>query len=111
MSLIDKIRKARESVVEVNGRKFTIRRPSEAEQAVIFSSNASALELVRRFVVGWELQEIDIIPGGNPVPVAFDAEVWAEYVNDVPELWEPISSAIIQAVVDHRKKVEAAVKK
>jgi len=111
MSLIDKIRKARESVVEVDGKKFTIRRPTEAEQVQALADRASRLDLVRRFVVGWSLQEIDIIPGGDPVDVAFDNELWTEYVNDKAELWDPISSAIKALVDDHNAKVERAEKK
>lgn len=111
-ALIEKIRKARESTVEVNGRKFTIRRPTEAEQAELFGGGkVSALEIVRRFTVGWDLQEMDLFNGGNPVPVAFDADVWREYVNDVPELWEPLADAIINVIKAHREKVEGAAKK
>lgn len=111
MSLIDKIRKARESVVEVDGKKFIIRRPTEAEQVQALADRASRLELVRRFVVGWDLQEIDIIPGGDPVDVPFDSALWAEYVDDRADLWEPISSAIRALVDEHNAKVERAEKK
>lgn len=112
MSLVDKLRKSRESVVEAGGHKFTIRRPTEAEQAIVFGDKkVKAIELVRLFVVAWDLNEIDLIPGGNPTPAAFDSELWAEYVDDKPELWEPISKAVIDSILLHREKVEGAVKK
>lgn len=112
MSLVDKLRKARESIVEVDGHQYTIRRPTEAEQAELFGNNKiTGIAMVRLFVVDWDLNEIDLIPGGNPTPVPFNAELWSEYVNDKPELWNPISSAIVDSIVQHREKVEGAVKK
>ena len=112
MSLVDKLRKARESQVEVDGHQYTIRRPTEAEQAELFGDRKiTGIEIVRSFVVAWDLNEIDLIPGGSPVPVQFSAELWSEYVNDKPELWQPLSQAIIDAITQHRKKVDGAVKK
>lgn len=112
MSIAEKLRKSRESIVEVDGKQYTIRRPTEAEQINFFNAeNISALELVRLFVVNWDLQEIDLISGGSPIAIAFDAETWAEYVNDKPSLWKPLSDAITQSILNHREKVESAVKK
>lgn len=112
MSLIEKIRKARESVIDVGGRKFTIRRPSEAEQAELYKDpKFSQLEFVRRCVVGWDLEEIDVIPGGNAVALTFNSELWVEYVNDKSELWKPISDAIKAAISAHNAEAERAEKK
>lgn len=112
MSLVEKLRKSRESLVEVDGHQYTIRRPTEAEQAEAFGERKiTGIEIVRLFVVAWDLNEIDVIPGGSPVPVEFNAELWSEYVNDKPELWTPLSQAIIDAIVQHREKVDGAVKK
>lgn len=111
MSLIDKIRKARESVVEVDGKKYTIRRPTEAEQSEIYRNGGTTLEMVQRFVVGWELQEIDLIEGGDPVAVTFSSELWAEYVSDHVQLLAPLSTAIRESIAAHNEKVERAEKK
>lgn len=112
MSLIQKIRASRESTVEVGGAKFIIRRPTEAEQSEYFGDQAvSSLEVIRRCVCGWNLQEIDVVPGGNPVPLEFSQELWAEYVDDHRELWQPIFDAIIDSIVADRKKREDAAKK
>lgn len=110
-SLTEKLRKARESVVEVDGKRYTIRRPTEAEQATVSGQGATALDLVRRFVVDWELHEVDLIPGGSPVAVKFSAEAWVEYVDDHPELWEPLSNGIVAAIRAHREKAAALEKK
>jgi hypothetical protein len=111
MSLIEKIRKARESVVEVDGKKFTIRRPTEAEMSLMLVEKSTRIELIRKFVVGWNLQEIDLIPGGDPIPVVFDSNLWAEYVDDKASLWAPIADAINASIADHNEKVERAEKK
>ena len=112
MSLIDKIRKARETIVEVDGAKFTIRRPTAAEQFDLLGGDEiDYLRVVQHCVVDWSLKEIDLISGGNPVAVPFDAELWAEYVSDRPDLWQPIFGAIADLIAAHRKKDEDAVKK
>lgn len=108
MSLIDKIRKAREQTVEADGHVFTIRRPTDEE--AIGLGNAGLVDVVKRFVVGWNLQEIDIIPGGSAVDVAFDAEVFAEWVADRPVVWQPIAQAVLDAYTAHAKKRDDAVK-
>ena len=108
MSLVDKIRKARETGVEVNGKQYTIRRPTDEEAIGLRAS--SLLDVVKGFTIGWSLCEIDIVPGGSAVPVPFDAELFAEWVADQPEVWEPLGAAILQAYKDHADKREAASK-
>lgn len=108
MSLIDKIRKSRETQVEAAGRKFTIRRPTD-EEALAFGKSG-LLEIVKKFVIGWELNEIDIIPGGDASAVPFDAELFAEWVADQPEVWEPLGTAILEAYKAHADKREASIK-
>lgn len=112
MSLIDKIRKARETSVTVHGHQYTIRRPTEAEQAEMYKDTKfSYLDLVRRCVVGWDLQEIDVLPSGDPVPLAFTPELWIEYVSDHSELWSELSNAVTLAISTHNAKAERAEKK
>lgn len=108
MSLIDKIRKAREMSVEVDGRKFTIRRPTDEEAAKFHDETAIAY--VKRFTVGWDLAEIDIIPGGGPEKVPFDADLFAEWVADKPTLWIPLGTKILEAYQAHCQKRETAEK-
>jgi hypothetical protein len=110
MSLIDKIRAAREISVEANGHKFTIRRPTD-EEAVRFSAEKIDLvNVVKRFTTGWDLHEIDLISSGSSVPVPFDPELFAEWAADNPEIWEPLGKAIMDAYTVHASKREAAAK-
>lgn len=108
MNLIDKLRAAREFDLEAGGHTWRLRRPTDAEAATL--SGSTPLDLVRRFVVGWSLKEIDLIPGGSPTPAPFDAELWGEWVADQPGLWGPISGAVISAYAKHAEAREGAAK-
>ena len=83
-------RKAREKEVPLLGHVFTIRRPKAAEML----QDMTRIELVRRFTVGWDLTAMDLMPGGDPDPEPFDAALFADYVEDEPTLWGPLSDAI-----------------
>jgi hypothetical protein len=107
-ALADKIRKARESSVDAGGHRFTIRRPTDAEAMTL--GEATIIDVARRFVVGWDLQEIDLIPGGNPVAAQFDAEAFGEWVSDQPETLGVLSTAIVSAYQAHAAKRSNAEK-
>jgi len=98
-ALIAKLLRSRESSVVAAGRTFTVRRPTDADALGL--SGSTAITLAQRFVVGWDLQELDIIPGGGPDKVPFDAELWAAWMVDRPELWQPLSDAIVAAYSQH----------
>jgi hypothetical protein len=102
-ALADKIRRARESDVEAGGFSFTIRRPTDAEAMTLAGTNVVE-NLLCRFVVGWNLKEIDLIPGGSPVAAAFDVDAFGEWVSDQPETLAALSSAIVAAYQAHVAK-------
>jgi len=108
--LEEKIRKAREVGVDADGRKFTIRRPTDEEMAIAVANGDGLLPIVKRFVIGWDLVEIDLIPGGSPEKVPFDSELFAEWVADQPSVWTPLGNAVIAAYKAHADKRDAAVK-
>lgn len=108
MSLIDKIRKARETTVEAAGKEFTIRRPTDEEAMQL--GHLNLVEIVKRFTTGWGVVELDLIPGGGPEKVPFDPDLFAEWVADRPEVWEPLGTAIMNAYKAHADKRDAAVK-
>lgn len=110
MSLLDKIRKAREQGVEIDGRRFTIRRPTDEEALTMRAESVGLVDVVRRFTVGWEMAEIDIIPGGGPEKVPFDPVLFGEWVADRPQVWEPLGTAILDAYKAHADRREQAVK-
>lgn len=107
-TLIAKIRAARETSVTVDGRRYTVRRPTDAEALEL--AGVGGLELVRRFVTGWDLREIDLIPGGSPEPVEFDPLLWEVWIQDQPHLWAPLTEAILQAYQEHNRARDDAAK-
>ena len=93
MSLVDKIRRARETQVAVGGYTFTVRRPTDVEAIAL--RDAHGMADMMRFVTGWALvREIDLIPGGSPTDVPFDAEIAAEWLADRPDLLTPLITAV-----------------
>jgi hypothetical protein len=109
MSLIEKLRKARERQVEIGGFTFTVRRPTDLQAMGLRAANTIA-ELIP-FVVGWQgVKEIDVLPGGDPHPLAFDAEVCAEWLADRPDLLHPLIEAIMDSYSAHAAALEAVAK-
>jgi hypothetical protein len=109
MSLADKIRKAREQVVPLGDFKFTIRRPTDVEMLELQGS--SSVSRLFKFIVGWEgVKELDIIAGGDPHPLAFDAEACREWLEDRPDLLGPVVSTIVGSYSRHTEALEAAAK-
>ena len=110
MSLIDKIRKAREVTIDADGHTFTIRRPTDEEALALRGDEITLVSIVKRFTIGWNLQEIDLIPGGVPVAVPFDYDLFSEWVADRPEVWEPLGNGILDAYRAHSEKRSEAAK-
>lgn len=109
MGLADKIRKARETPVEVGGFTFTVRRPTDIEMFELQGS-ASAGRLLP-YVVGWSgVKELDLIPGGDPHPLAFSADVCAEWLADRPDLLGPLVAAIVESYSKHAEALDLAAK-
>lgn len=94
---VEKYRKAAQTRVEAEGYAFVIQRPSCADVAEITNKRVS-LDWAVRFVVGWEgVLESDLLPGGDPEPVAFDAALFCAWVKDRPTLWSPLIDGVIDA--------------
>lgn len=115
MSLVEKIRKARQSVVKVGeGGKWsiTITRPTDMDVVEMQTAGRLSLQdILRRFVVGWSgVRELDLIPGGSPEPVAFDSALFLEWIADKPTLWAPLNEAILGAYRAHEADLEDAAK-
>jgi hypothetical protein len=111
--LLEKLRRSRESNVEAGGFTFTIRRPtayqlgqitdrSEVEVNDDASGQVKTIQvpkdepMLRRFVVGWNVKEIDIIPGGDATPAAFDADLLIEWLQEQPAIWQVLIAEIWQ---------------
>lgn len=111
MTLADKIRKARETSIKVVGFKLLILRPTDMEAVGMNYSDTpigEVISAVSKFVIGWDgVKESDLIAGGSPDPVAFDAETFGEWIKDKPDMWEPIANGVLESYKAHVKRVEA----
>lgn len=109
MSLLsDKIKRAREFRKEIEGWKLILRRPTDYERDKAFrKDDIDALDIAKMFVVGWEeVTEAKFIVSGSSDPLPFDPEAWAELVQDLPELWSPITKAVIDSWVEYNERRE-----
>jgi len=112
MALIDKVRKARETQVEAGGFGFTVRRPTDMEIVDIRGESLKQGDILQRYVLGWSgVTELDIIPGGDGVAVAFETALFMEWIADRPDLWAPLTNAILALYGQHQQRLEAALKK
>lgn len=109
-TLSEKIRKARESRIEVAGATLTIRRPTDEEALKLGA--ATLVDVARQFVCGWKgVSSLWLgVPGGDAAEVPFDADAWEAFVADHPEVWEPIATAVLEAYKKHREAMEAEAK-
>jgi hypothetical protein len=113
-TLIEKMRRAREVQAEAAGFRFTIRLPNEGEiEDVVEGLDGKRITYRRMLiasVVGWNLTELDLIPGGNPTPVEFSAELFREWINDHEAAIEPLFLALSDGMDVRRTAKESAAK-
>jgi len=108
-ALSEKIRKAREVRVADGPRTFIVLRPTDVDMMEL--RGASALRAILPFVVGWEgVTGLDLYPGGDGAPVAFEADACAEYLLDHIDVLAAITQAAIDAYGAHRQRLEEAGK-
>jgi len=105
-TLLEKLKKSRQTTIPAGGFNFTIQRPTQFDLGELGQSNFSAKTMLKRFVVGWDVKEIDIIPGGNATAAPFDAEVFAEWVAEQPEIWPVLRDAIWDQYKAHNKVID-----
>ena len=109
MSLVEKLRKARQRNVEVGGYTFTVRRPTDIEAMEM--RGVTGIADLLPFVVGWKgVKEIDLIPGGSAIEIAFDPALAREWLADRPDLLQPIVESIMEGYRAHVAALEGAAK-
>ena len=110
-SLIERLRRARQTTVTSGARTFTIRRPTDLEMHEMAGA-IDQRKLLVRFVTDWgTLSELDLgIPGGGPDPVPFEAGLWEEWIADHPEHWDDITRAVFDGYRGHKDALEEAAK-
>lgn len=98
--LVEKIKRAREFQIESGGFTFTVRRPTDLEWIEL--RERSMARAVIPFVVGWSgVKELDLIPGGDPHPLPFNADVCTAWLEDRIDLLPPLVEGIVNAYQEH----------
>jgi len=109
--LLSRLRAARGTRIPSRGVTFIGRRPTAMEMAEMRSGVVRQGDLITRFITGWEgLREMDLVPGGGPDPVPFDAELFAEYIADHPEHWENIVKGVRDEYDAYEARLEESLK-
>jgi hypothetical protein len=102
--------RARQTRVEHNGKTFVIRRPTDWE--VFDMGEIKQMDLLEKFVDGWDgFTDADLFPGGDTARAEFSKALFADWLQDNPDFWAPLSKAITKEYQSHATKVEDAKKK
>ena len=110
--LLDKLRKSRESLVEIGDFTLTVRRPTDAEIVAFRVKQITQEDILGKFIFGWkDVKEMDIIPGGDGSEASFDQELFADWIADRPQLWEPLINAVLASYDAHSQSIAEALKK
>lgn len=110
-SLIERIRAARQTTVQVGDITLICRRPTNLEMLEMRTEKVTQSDILKRFVDGWEgMTELHLTSGGTSEPVEFSRELFAEWVSDHPEAWGVITEAVVQGYKAHEEKLEEAAK-
>lgn len=97
MSLIDDIKKARESSVTVGNVTFKCRVASVQEYVEYSIKSVIDPDVCRKHVIDWSgVTEADLIEGGKKEPVSFDAELFDLVIGDKPDWWQAIYKHVIE---------------
>lgn len=95
---------ARQSLLPVGRHKLTITRPSPWD---VLSAQAEGrrldIEWAADYVVGWDLTEADLLPGGDPEAVEFNTAAFRLWIKDEPSLWKPLVDGIKASYQAHEK--------
>lgn len=98
---------ARQSALPLGKHSVTLQRPTPWDvSAAQGAGQRMDIEWAAQFVVGWDFTEADLLPGGDPEPVAFNADVFATWVKDNPATWQPLIEGVIAAYKAHEASLD-----
>jgi hypothetical protein len=121
-ALLEKLRRARQSTIVIGDHSFVIERPTPMAAMDWLQSDGDSISAdgikqffevhfslkndvwrrvaqyaIENFVVGWNLKEIDIIPGGTPIEAPFQSELFLVWVADYPAIVTKLAYEILNA--------------
>ena len=107
-TLIERVRAARETWVQVQGYELLLRRPTGLEIAEI---GGDLRRLIKTAVVGWRLKEVDLVPGGDGSPAPFDPDLCLEWLADQPDAFNEVLEQIRVVNARYLEQIAATEKK
>lgn len=94
--------------MHIDGHHYTIRRPTAYQRMRL--SEGTWLNFARACVVDWDLTYLDLHPGGDPNKAEFDQAVWNDWLDDNPQMWDPLIYAVRLCMDEHDANKERAEK-
>lgn len=105
--LIARLLKSRQSKLLVGKYTFTIRRPTTYDAALLFQNDPTQYDVARDYVDDWDgVKDRDIVPSGGGDAAEFDKALWAEWLSDKPDLWEPIFNHVVKSYQSYQDTVD-----
>ncbi len=105
---VERFKAARRSVIELGSHKITITRPTPWDIAMSQENGGRPdITWAAGYVIDWDFQEIDLIPGGDPEPVAFNTAVFCDWIKDFPQHWGTLINGVIGAYQAYESALEA----
>lgn len=112
LSLIERLKKQRELVLDVDEFKFTLSRPTDLDIIELRGQDLPQSQILKRYVKDWGgMTEAQIIPGGTPEKIEFDSELFIEWIADKPNLIRSLVHEIVTAYQTHSVSLDDAIKK
>lgn len=109
-ALSERLRAKRESWITVGEFEFKIRRPTKLEVQK-WPKEFHYGDIVMAFVVDWKgVTEKDVFGGDNITPLAFETDLWSEWVSDRQDLWVPLMLKITEQIESYRAEKEEQAK-
>ena len=115
MITIEQMRRGRRREVKAGAFTFTVELPTEMKlfqlvggESDNFLANA---RLVKACVIGWkDVRECDLVPSGAEDELAFQRGIFEEWIEDRPDLWDPIVAAVFEIRTMRQSEREADAK-
>jgi len=104
--LLELRRKGREQWYDVGSYKVLLRRPTGGE----IIQHPYGEELIRIAFVGWNLTELDLVPGGTDKPAEFDIDLALDWLMDEPEIYGKVLDAVIGMINAYNSRLKEAGK-
>lgn len=100
---------ARQRIKQAGGHSFTLRRPTEFE--LLKFRSLSVLEYLCECIDDCDLTEADLIGNGSAdIKVPFSRPLLFDWMQEHPELWQPLTDELSSMVKAHGEALEDAAK-